>query len=240
MALKVALTFDVEKEIFLRRKQHSPGIEKGLPILIDFLNSNKLPATFFVTANLCESHPEIIKESSKKFEIASHGYEHERFSEISEHHEKILKRSKELLENTINKDVKGFRAPFLATSPELFGILVRTGFKYDSSIPTFKKGLKIGQDLGLKEFSPCFSNALLRFPRGFQKLLKAAKQDNLAVLYFHPWEFVNMRKHVSIKDLLTRPDRWIKTGKKFLQLLEKIIAYFQDSGVRFVQLDELI
>ena len=113
-------------------------------------------------------------------------------------------------------------------------------FKYDSSIPISKKSFPgLAQD-DLKEFPPFISNAIIRFPGGFRKLVKRTPGNDLIVLYFHPWEFVNMKKHVSLKDLLFRPDRWIKTGNKFLELFEKMINYFQDENYSFVRLDQVL
>lgn len=236
----VALTFDIERENFLKKGKNTHGIEEGLPLLIDFLVSNDLPATFFVSANLCEDFPEIIRELGNKFEIASHGYQHERFTTMTEQNIEALKTSKDLLEKTSRQEVLGFRAPFLTICPKLFETLTQLGFKYDSSIPLFKKKKPLVPQNQIKEFPPFVSNAIIRFPYGLRKLKRAIPPDQVAVVYFHPWEFVNMKKHVSIKDFFLRPDRWIKTGRKFLSLFEQIIAHFQDINYEFRRLGELI
>lgn len=101
--------------------------------LLDKYNTN---ATFFVLGSLAERYPELIEEIySSGHEIASHSYSHKTLYELgATDFEKELRRSKNLL---YRYNPIGFRAPSFSIDNSTrwaLDILVKCGFKYDSSI----------------------------------------------------------------------------------------------------------
>ncbi|GGH85259.1 polysaccharide deacetylase family sporulation protein PdaB [Pullulanibacillus pueri] len=68
---QVALTFDI-----------GWGDDRLDPIL-NYLEKNKIRATFFITGEWAERHKEVVEEMKKKgFEIDSHGYRHEAYTAL--------------------------------------------------------------------------------------------------------------------------------------------------------------
>ena len=68
-------------------------------------------------------------------EIGCHGYIHDReFSSISKNQREIrIRKAKNILENFFRRKIIGFRAPALQKTKDLYGILWKSGFEYDSS-----------------------------------------------------------------------------------------------------------
>jgi peptidoglycan-N-acetylglucosamine deacetylase len=68
---EVALTFD-------------DGPDELTPRYLDVLDELHARATFFVVGTACEKHPDLVREYVKRgHQIASHGYDHTRFSRLS-------------------------------------------------------------------------------------------------------------------------------------------------------------
>ena len=81
--------------------------------LLDLLDKYKFKATFFVLGWIADRLPDLVAEIySRGHEIASHGYSHQLNSKMSK--EEIVTdivKSKTILENIIDRDVIGYRAP---------------------------------------------------------------------------------------------------------------------------------
>jgi len=170
--------------------------------VLKLLDTNKIQATFYVTANFALQKPEFIKELSLKHEIASHGYYHSDFSI------RDLKRSREVLENIIGKPVYGYRMARMM--PINDNDIYNAGYKYNSSLnPTYLPGrynnffkprtLYSNKDLFNIPSSvtpiiriPLFWLSFKNFPFRIFKLLASWTLVNDAYLniYFHPWEFI--------------------------------------------------
>lgn len=102
--------------------------------ILDLLEKHQIKATFFTPGwtidNFIESCEEIV---SKGHEMASHGYLHERFVEISWESEKnVFRRSMASFEKIGVKPV-GFRAPYWLISDRTLNLIQELGFKYDSN-----------------------------------------------------------------------------------------------------------
>ncbi len=139
----ILLTFDVEEFDWplqfghpMTQKQMFEIPKKGLTDTLALLDKYDVQATFFTTANFAKKYSSLIKQMSKKHEIACHGYQHSDsyMKDLSK-----LSRAKDELEKIIQKKITGFRAPRF----EIKNIseLSRFGFLYDSSMhPTFIPG----------------------------------------------------------------------------------------------------
>lgn len=102
---------------------------------IDLCLEFKQHCTFFVVGAYARKHPKFVNEiSSLGFEIASHSMWHEDMALKSEQEfVQDARESKEILEDIISKEVKGFRAPSFSIKPEQLMLLAQAGYKYDAS-----------------------------------------------------------------------------------------------------------
>lgn len=248
--MKVALTFDVEKDIpkFL---DTNFGLNIGLIKILDLLDEFQIKGTFFCTGNVAEQNPQIINLiESKNHEIACHGLKHERLYQLKyEECRNLISNSKTLLEKKCQKSkIIGFRAPYLKPPKFIFNLLNELNFKYDSSIP-LKNHFKVDySNYEVKEFHP-ISNSyfLFRLPLFYHFLRRKIFKRNFSLLYFHSWEAIDIKEllrskktNLRIKNLLFRIDRWFKTGDKFLNRLRKFIIECQTKDTKFVLLREIV
>lgn len=139
------MTSDVETTSLELNRPDDSMAEKiyriGLPRLIDLYSKYDVDSTFFFTAHILKLKPEIIDiVKAGGHEIACHGYKHEPeyfFDALSLKNQiHYLKLSKEIIEKEANTKIKTFRAPELLLNENTVVALEKTGFKYDSSIPS--------------------------------------------------------------------------------------------------------
>ena len=115
-------------------------------------------------------------------------------------YEEIYK-SKVILSDIINDNIKGFRCPNFAMPNNLFEILSKLNFKYDSSL--CKSNLHLLSKKNYENFTdikeiPIISNL---FPSGggFMRFLPKIIFNNYVlnkkncILYIHPWDMDNYR-----------------------------------------------
>jgi polysaccharide deacetylase family protein (PEP-CTERM system associated) len=107
--------------------------------LLDLFESKGIKGTFFVLGWVAEKHPDLVKLiASKGHEIASHGYSHQLiYSQTQSTFREETRRSKEILEQLVQKPVVGYRAAsYSITKKSLWAldILAELGFEWDSSI----------------------------------------------------------------------------------------------------------
>ncbi len=246
--MKIALTFDIERDIPNVSDTYF-GVKVGLLKILNVLDNFNIKGTFFCTGNVAEHLPEYISLIERKgHEIACHSYNHERLNQLSfKKCQEIIYQNKEIIEKTCqNSEIIGFRAPYLKPPQFLFKILNNLGFKYDSSIVS-PKMLKYYQfnSYQIQEFHPFtffrlfLSNSFLR-GRIFKK--------KLVVLYFHSWEAINMKyimfKQTNMfdlfKNIIFRPYRVINTGDLFLTRMSNFIKESISKNVEFIILKQLI
>lgn len=214
MSRYVLLSFDVEEfdfpleyhQIISVDEQMEVG-RKGLEALLPLIDDFNLPCTMFTTANYALRYPNSIKQMAQQHEIGSHTFYHSLFQ--NEH----LLQSKQLLENISGSKVIGLRMPRMKKVD--INEVIKAGYVYDSSInPTFIPGrynnlksprllykeqsiyrLPVSVSAGLR--LPLFWLAFKNYPYSlFYKLcLGCIKKDGYVCLYFHPWEFTDIKKY---------------------------------------------
>ena len=103
--------------------------------LLDTLDKYNTKATFFILGWIAEKIPNLISQISRRgHEIASHGYNHDLIYNLTETEFIMdIRRSKNILEDIIGKEVIGYRAPSFSITDRALNILMEEGFKYDSS-----------------------------------------------------------------------------------------------------------
>ena len=103
------------------------------------LDNYNIHATFFILGWVASRCPELVKNiAAAGHEIASHGYGHQRVSNLSRiEFRDDIQRSKNLLEEITGKAVLGYRAPSYSISCQTFWAfdeLLTAGYCYDSSV----------------------------------------------------------------------------------------------------------
>jgi len=249
--MKIVLTFDIERDIPGVINTYF-GVKIGLLKILKILDDFNIKGTFFCTGDILENLPEYVKIIEAKYhEIACHGMNHERLYQLDYSKcRQLIYQNKKLVENLCkNSEIVGFRAPYLKPPLFLLKILSELGFKYDSSINSSRNLKKYHIDAyQIYEFSPSNSNVFFRFPVNLQVFFNWIFKKNLEILYFHPWEAIDMRTLIfnqtslfnKFNNPFIRPDRWINTGDKFLNRLRKFIKEALSEKVEFVLLKDLV
>jgi len=223
----VALTIDVEQDVppYLNTWR---GMEKGLPLLLGLLAKHDIRATFFVTGEVAERYPKLVKEISRRHEVACHGYEHEQFDRLS--FEKQLQRielATRILTKVVERRPSGFRAPNFKTNTETFKAIEQAGYVYDASVASYKMGRKPRLPK-LVEIPNTWPSSFLRLPPAIStrvlRLCLAALP--LTVLDYHVWEVVKINGAPF--------DCRFSTGDVALQRLDKVFKYLLKKKCKFV------
>ncbi|WP_300463393.1 XrtA system polysaccharide deacetylase [Desulfobacula sp.] len=266
----ILLTFDIEDWFqvenfkdyieFLTWNSFELRVEKNTIKILDLLDSFpfKPKATFFVLGWIAQKLPDLVREIYKRgHEVASHGSDHHLCQDLSNQDlTNDLKRSKEILEQTIDNKIFGFRAPSFAINDTVLHSIHQAGYAYDSSYNSFSGHGRYGIiDLSLAEkkeavykISDNFcelpvSNLNLKhkvfplggggyfrlFPFPFFKLgMKfVLKKDNAFVFYAHPWEFDPAQPRVDEASRGFKFRHYINLHKTESKL-KSLIEYFSD------------
>jgi len=153
--LHSCLTIDVEDWFHILDSPAVPGIERwhslesrierNLEELLTVLDSFSVKVTFFWLGWLAERHKDLVcmcRESGH--EIASHGYAHILAYEVGPNaFREDITLAKDILENTIGEQIRGFRAPgfgITKKAPWAFEVIKESGYQYDSSVFPASRG----------------------------------------------------------------------------------------------------
>ena len=238
MRRTIALTIDVEHDCppYLRTYR---GIEYGLPELLSILEKYGVSATFFVTGDVASKYPRQVKEIAQDHEVGCHGLSHERFDRMNckEAVHEIEKSTDLLCRVTGQEKIASFRAPNLAFPERFTGILRDNRYLIDSSLARYKIGhlyriYATGEkDLnnGLLRIPVSATSSVLRLPFGNEMLRRLSSP---AVLFFHPWEFVEMHN--------VRWDCRINTGRRALLNFEAFIEASEKERCRFCTMSDFL
>jgi peptidoglycan/xylan/chitin deacetylase (PgdA/CDA1 family) len=113
------------------------GARVGLQRVLDAVDRNQVPATFFIPAVSLELHPEMataIKKSGRH-EFAVHGWIHEQNTALAPEEEtELVRRARDTLERLTGQRPVGYRAPSWNFSQNTLRMLRELGFLYDSSL----------------------------------------------------------------------------------------------------------
>jgi polysaccharide deacetylase family protein (PEP-CTERM system associated) len=226
-SIKNALTIDVEDYFqvsafapYIPRDQWGAldcRIERNVDRILRLLDDGDTKATFFTLGWIAERYPQLVRRIvDGGHELASHGYGHERVSDLSEAaFFADIETAKKLLEDLSGHEVKGYRAPSFSIGTGnlwAFDCLERAGYRYSSSIypirhdhygmpdaPRFAHQVRPG----LLEVPVTTARLLDRnWPAsggGYFRLMPYAlsrwllqrvnrRDGQSAVFYFHPWE----------------------------------------------------
>ncbi len=192
-------------------------VERNIHVILDMLAKHDTKATFFTLGWIAERYPDLIRQIvAQGHELASHGYGHERASDMTEDaFFADIQLAKVILEDLSDAEVQGYRAPSFSIGTGnlwAFDCLARAGYRYSSSIypiahdhygmpdsPRFayevRPGLLEIPVTTLRAFGRNFPSSgggyfrLLPYPlsRWMLGRVNAADQES-GIFYFHPWE----------------------------------------------------
>lgn len=217
-------------------------VEQNIDRILKLLGEEQTKATFFTLGWVAERYPQMVRRIvSEGHELASHGYGHQRASDLTEaefFHD--VSHAKALLEDIGGQAVQGYRAPsFSIGTGNLWALdtLLRAGYRYSSSIypvkhdhygmpdaPRFAHQIRDG----LMEVPPTtlrlFNRNLPSSGGGYFRLLPYAlsrwmlqqvnqRDAESAIFYFHPWEIDPGQPRVSGIDMKTRFRHYVNIGR---------------------------
>lgn len=222
--------------------QRECRVEHNIDRILQLLCAKQTRATFFTLGWVAERYPEMVRRIVREgHELASHGYGHQRVSDLSEPaFYDDISRAKALLEDIGGQPVLGYRAPsFSIGADNLWALdtLQRAGYRYSSSIypvqhdhygmpdaPRFAHQIRDG----LLEVPPTtlrmFNRNLPSSGGGYFRLLPYAlsrwmlqqvnrRDAQSAIFYFHPWEIDPGQPRVAGIDLKTRFRHYVNIGR---------------------------
>ena len=194
-------------------------VEIGTRLLLDLLAERKQLGTFFTLSWVGEREPALVRAiSDAGHEIASHGTDHRRVTELTpDEFRNSVRVSRSVLEDLTGRPVFGYRAPSFSIVRGYewaLDVLAEEGYRYDSSLfPVRRKGYgfvggqrdpyRLERDAGvLSEIPPATLEAgsavlpagggayfrLLPYALVHSALRSAEKRGAPGTFYIHPWE----------------------------------------------------
>jgi len=230
-------------------------VERNVHRMLDMLDRKKTKATFFTLGWVAERYPALVRRIvADGHELASHGYGHQRASDLSESaFYEDVRSAKAILEDLAGVPVQGYRAPsFSIGADNLWALdtLEKAGYRYSSSIypvrhdhygmpdaPRFAHQIRPG----LMEIPPTtlrvFNRNLPSSGGGYFRLLpyqlsrwmlqRVNQRDaQPAIFYCHPWEIDAEQPRVAGIGLKTRFRHYVNIGRTERRL-ESLLDDFQ-------------
>ena len=230
-------------------------VERNVDRLLGILSDHDTRATFFTLGWIAERYPELTRRIVREgHELASHGYGHQRASELSESEFLAdIRRAKGILEDVGGCAVSGYRAPSFSIGTGnlwAFDCLSRAGYRYSSSIypirhdhygmpdaPRFayrvKPELLEVPITTLRVFNRNLPSSgggyfrLLPYPVSRWMIKRVHEIDRqAAVFYCHPWEFDVAQPRIAGIDARTRFRHYVNIDR-MEQRLAGLLADFK-------------
>jgi peptidoglycan/xylan/chitin deacetylase (PgdA/CDA1 family) len=141
----VCLTFDFDAMSgFIARGMTSPsalsrgefGADVATPRLLELLARYGIPASWYIPGHTLATYPEACARVFEAgHEIGHHGWTHEAPAALScEQEEEGLERANEQIRKLTGQRARGYRSPSWDLSPNSVALLLKHGFRYDSSM----------------------------------------------------------------------------------------------------------
>jgi peptidoglycan/xylan/chitin deacetylase (PgdA/CDA1 family) len=244
------LSIDVEKKEG-QKNQPFEGVD-NLDNMLNIFKKHNVPATLFVTGEVLEYCPDLVKKWSKDFEIGCHNYWHNQLDKIDlAERERQVKNFVNLYKGIFGFSPKGFRAPRNVIDNQQFPILERYDFIYDASVfPRYP--WRIGAYVGYRgraPIMPYWPNKKNYRRKGNMKIFEIPESPapfdiplvgtwlrKLGVRFFKflfkikKPEFISFSMH-SWDGVEFEGGK--NSGKEFLKQLDKMLGYFKKIGYNF-------
>lgn len=251
-AITNALTIDVEDYFqvsafapYIRRDEWDARecrVERNVDRLLAMLSARGTQATFFTLGWVAERYPQLVRRIvDGGHELASHGYGHERASDLDRAALRAdLDRAKKLLEDIGGVAVRGYRAPSFSIGHGnlwAFDTLAETGHAYSSSLYPIRHdhyGMPDAprfahrRDNGLLEIPvttvrlgernlPSSGGGWFRlfpYPVTRWMIARVNREDRqAAIFYMHPWEIDPAQPRIAGIDAKTRFRHYVNIGR---------------------------
>lgn len=217
-------------------------VERNVGRILEMLSVRQTKATFFTLGWLAERYPQLVRRIVREgHELASHGYGHERASDLTEHaFFEDIQHAKSILEEIGGVEIKGYRAPSFSIGEGnqwAFDCLVRAGYQYSSSIYPIRHdhygmpdsprhayqvrpGLLEVPITTLRMFNRNFPSS----GGGYFRLLPYAlsrwmlnrvnmDERQSGIFYFHPWEIDTEQPRIPGISSKTRFRHYVNIGR---------------------------
>ena len=230
-------------------------VERNVGRILDMLKAQNTHATFFTLGWIAQRYPHLVRRiADEGHEVASHGFGHERVSDLTpEAFGHDIRTAKQLLEDIAGVEVTGYRAPsFSIGQANLWAldVLEQEGYRYSSSIypiqhdhygmpdaPRFvhqtRPRLIEVPPTTLRVFNrnlPSSGGGYFRlFPYSLSRwMLRQVNQKDqqAAVFYFHPWEIDADQPRVAGVDARTRFRHYVNISR-MEKRLQRLLEDFQ-------------
>ena len=240
-------------------------VVRNVSRILELLAVRGTKATFFTLGWIAERYPDLIRRIVREgHELASHGYGHERASDLDEAAFSLdIRRAKELLEDLAGCEVTGYRAPSFSIGTAnlwAFDCLARAGYRYSSSIYPIRHDhygmpdsprFAYRVDAGLLEVPITTLRLLNRnLPSsggGYFRLLPYAlsrwmlrrvnaSDGQAAIFYFHPWEIDVGQPRIAGIDRKTRFRHYVNIDRMEGRL-QSLLADFEWGRMDHIFLD---
>jgi polysaccharide deacetylase family protein (PEP-CTERM system associated) len=264
-AITNALTIDVEDYFqvsafapYIQRSQWETQecrVERNVQRILALLAQSQTQATFFTLGWLAQRYPQLVRDIvAQGHELASHGYGHERASDLDRAaFKQDVESAKKILEDIGGVAVQGYRAPSFSIGKNnlwAFDELLAAGYRYTSSVypiahdhygmpdwPRFaqpvREGLLEVPVTTLRKFNRNFPSSgggyfrLLPYALSRWMIQQVNAQDRqAAIFYFHPWEIDVGQPRVPGIDAKTRFRHYVNIGRMD-DRLQQLLADFR-------------
>ena len=217
-------------------------VERNVERILQLLDDRRIRATFFTLGWLAERYPAMVRSiAAQGHEVASHGWGHQRASDLTPaQFAEDIRSAKALLEDLSSAPVTGYRAPSFSIGHGnlwAFDSLAACGYRYSSSIypirhdhygmpdaPRFAHRLACGLIEVPVTTLRVLGRNLPSSGGGYFRLLPYAVSRRMighvnavdreaAVFYFHPWEIDPGQPRVAGIDRRTRFRHYVNIGR---------------------------
>lgn len=253
--MAVCLSFDIDNESgTLLRGNVLPvplsageyGALAGLPHILDLLEAEGVPASFFIPAVSAMLHPDMLTQINRRHpthEIGVHGWIHESPPTLGPgEEERLLKQAVEYLAKATGRRPIGYRAPGWALSRQTLGLLKKMGFLYDTSLMAMDapyEPLVDGQPTGLVELSidwirddavyfgrtGALPSPELIFQTYRDEFDGVYREGTVFVLTLHPHVTGHWSRLVHLQRLIaymkSKPGVWFATGEQIARYVKE-------------------
>jgi len=230
-------------------------VERNVERLLALFAARGARGTFFTLGWIAERYPHLMRRIvAEGHELASHGYGHQRCTELGR--TELLddvRRAKDLLEDGTGQPVQGYRAPSFSIgggNPWAFDVLLEAGYRYTSSVYPVRHDHYGMPDAPRFAYEPrpalrelpistvrLFGRNLPAGGGGWFRLLPYAVSrwalrhvndtDGRAVIfYFHPWEIDPDQPRVPGTSLKTRFRHYVNLRKTEARL-DRLLCDFR-------------
>jgi len=171
------------------------ALERQTTQLLDLLDELDARATFFLLGMSVEHHRALVAEIVRRgHEPASHGHAHARvYDQTRQEFRADLDRAIEAIADATGERPLAYRAPAFSINrrtPWAYDVLAEAGFRYDSSQ---YDSPRVPERIGNIPAEPYRLGDLWELPvaggGAYWRLLPPRNLRDLAVVYFHPYEF---------------------------------------------------